>query len=163
VPWGTTLPRPGTGHRLVTSERPLLARRPGSQADSNPGRERRSQALHPSTVPLISPYTGPVLHDGIPKTCAARKRQGYHPSEVSPLAIQVAVPMRPAKSSPVYASIRPAPIDIHRHMRNGRSGLIICRSRVRAPPAPPAVLRLHRSIRDCFVDRPNLLLCSLPR
>ena len=41
--------------------------------------------------------------------------------------------------------------------------LIICRSRVRAPPAPPAVLRLHRSIHDCFVDRPNLLLCSLPR
>ena len=41
--------------------------------------------------------------------------------------------------------------------------LIICRSRVRAPPAPPAVLCRHRSIRDWFVDRRNLLLCSLPR
>ena len=41
--------------------------------------------------------------------------------------------------------------------------LIICRSRVRAPPAPPAVLCFHRSIRDWSVDRRNLQLCSLPR
>ena len=41
--------------------------------------------------------------------------------------------------------------------------LIICRSRVRAPPAPPAVLCRHRSIRDWFVDRRNLQLCSLRR
>ena len=43
-----------------------------------------------------------------------------------PVAVRVAVSVRPAVSSAVYAALQPAPIDAGRHVRNGWSGLIIC-------------------------------------
>ena len=55
------------------------------------------------------------------------------------VAVRVAVSVYPVASSPVYTAQPPAHIGTHGHAKNDWSGLIICRSRVRAPPAPPSV------------------------
>jgi hypothetical protein len=52
----------------------------------------------------------------------ARRSRCPHPMLV---AVWVAVSVCPAMSLPVYAALRPAPIDTHRHAGNGGSGLLI--------------------------------------
>jgi hypothetical protein len=76
-----------------------------------------------------------------PADCLTLKHQGNarrsrFPRHI-PVAVGVAVSVRLTASPPVYAALRAAPIDTHKHVGKGRSGLIIRGLGVGFPPGTP--------------------------
>ena len=125
-------PVPSASDPFTQRGRPVVARAAGTLRDATDGSARR-------------PGEGRRLHS-VTALAAARS-----------LVVDRGVDRRPRKSLCHLCSqgrSREASVQV-KHVLRTSVLLLIRWFRVRPPGAPPAVLCLHRSIRDWFVDRPD--------